>query len=140
MPILTGHRPLMQSGQDQNPDLPTRVIDCSPVQHEDVAMSKDAWRIPTGTICAVVCALCPITIAWFGHNYGFDRLRSDEDFRLWRVYVVEALFWVALLASIGLIVSARRWWSLAALVALPLLLITGVLSVTCSMWLDGTYF
>jgi len=105
-----------------------------------VVMSKDALRFVIAAVCALVCIACPITIAWFGETYGFDRLRSDEDFRLWRVYAVEGLFWVALLATIGFIVLARKWWWVAALVALPLLVITGMLSVTCSMWLDGTYF
>ena len=82
-------------------------------------MSKHAPRIAVAVVCVLVCVACPITIAWFGETYGFDRLRSDEDFRLWRVYVVEGLFWVALLASIGLIVLARKCWWVAALVALP---------------------
>jgi hypothetical protein len=112
----------------------------SPREDKAVVMSRDALRVSIAAICAIVCVACPIVIAWFGHTYGFDRLNSDAEFRSWRVYAVEALLWVALLATIGLIVSLRRWWWLGALVAVPLLVITAMLSVTCSMWLDGTYF
>ena len=103
-------------------------------------MSKDALRVSVAGICATVCIMAPITIVWYGYMYGFDRLESDDDFRIWRVYLVEGLFWVAGFATIGVIGSVGRWWWVAALVALPLLVVTGVLSVTCSMWLDGTYF
>src|SRR5262249_24301094 len=53
-----------------------------------VVMSKDVLRLAIAAICAIVCVACPITIDWFGEKYWFDRLRSDEDFRLWRVHVV----------------------------------------------------
>jgi len=105
-----------------------------------MAMSKDALRMSTSAICAVICVICPTTIVWFGCNYGYDRLASDNDFRSWRVDAVNALFWVAFLATGGFIVSMRRWWWLAALFALPLLGIAAVLAVTGAMWLDGTYF
>lgn len=106
----------------------------------EIVMATTKVRFATFGFCALVCVACPISIAWFGYHYGYDRLERDDDFKVWRVYAVELLFWFSFAATGGLLVSARRWWWLAALIALPLLILTGVLSISCSMWLDGTYF
>jgi hypothetical protein len=105
-----------------------------------ITMTKDsAWTACSG-VCAIVCVICPIAIAYLGHNYGFDRLDRDEDYQEWPGYAVDALFWIALFATVGCVVSMRRWWWLPALVLLPLLAVTAALAVTVGMWMDGTYF
>jgi hypothetical protein len=82
---------------------------------------------------------CPAAIGWLATSYGNSPLPDDHPEREWAVCAVDAIFWIALFATISFIVSARRWWWLAALVALPLLVFTGVLAVTGGMWIDGSY-
>lgn len=103
-------------------------------------MSRDAVRRLVAVFCALGCVACPLLIVWLGYAYGYDRLRSDDDYRAWHEYAVDALFWLAVLSTTGFIFSMRRWWRLAALVALPLLGVTGVLAALCGLWIDGTYF
>jgi len=104
-------------------------------------MNKDAKRSVVGTLCGLVCIACPVVIFWFGHTYGFDRLPSDADFRAWRVDVVEWLFGLSLVTTVGVLVAvSAQWRLLIAFIVVPLWVVTGFLSVTCSMWLDGTYW
>jgi hypothetical protein len=56
------------------------------------------------------------------------------------VFAIDTILSVALFATMSFIVSVRKWWWLAALVALPLLVVTGILAVTGGMWIEGTYF
>ena len=103
-------------------------------------MNKDALWLFVRAMCAIVCVACPLVIVWFGQAYGYDRLRSDDDYRSWRVSAIDALFLLAICSTGGFIVSMRRWWWLAALISLPLLCLTGVLAFTCGAWVEGTYF
>jgi hypothetical protein len=102
-------------------------------------LSKHALRFIVPAACAIVCLASPITICWLGYTYGFDRLRTDADYQSWRGDLVDAMFWIAIVSTSGLIVSMRRWWWLAALVSLPLLCVTAILALTCRMWIDGNY-
>src|SRR5438445_291673 len=91
-------------------------------------------------LSACVCLFCPLAIYRLAEEYGDGPLPLDDPQRGWAGMAVEVLFWVALCATISLIISARNWWPLAALVSLPLLILTGILAVTTEMWIDGTYF
>jgi hypothetical protein len=103
-------------------------------------MGKEATCWALAALCGLACLCCPCAIVWLGETYGFDRLPSDEDFRTWPLYAVDGLFWIDLCFTIGLIWSMRSWRWLGALVAVPLLVVTAVLAITCGMWIEGTYF
>jgi hypothetical protein len=103
-------------------------------------MSKDAVRRLVAVTCALVFAAHPFALIWLGYTYGFDRLRSDDDYQVWPDVAVDVLFWTAVLSSAGIMASMGRWWWLAALVLLPLLCAIGVLAIACGLWIDGTYF
>jgi hypothetical protein len=90
-------------------------------------------------ISCFICVACPTAIVWLGYNYGHDRLASDEEYRAWRSQAVDGLFWVAAASTLVAVAAASRRW-VAAVVLVPVLCVTGVLAVTCGMWLDGTYF
>ena len=91
-------------------------------------------------LSACVCLFCPLAIFWLGGEYGDSPFPRGHPERNWAVMAIDVLFWVALCATIALIISARRWWPLAVLVSIPLLILTGALAVTGGMWIEGTYF
>jgi hypothetical protein len=103
-------------------------------------MSNCAARGILAASCALVCAACPLVIAWLGCTYGPDSDPCGEPYETWPSVAVDLLLLTAALSTAGFVVSMWRWWWLAALVALALLGVTAVLAVTCGMWIDGSYF
>jgi len=91
-------------------------------------------------LSSCVCLFCPLAIYWLAEKYDHSPVPRGDPERDWAVTAVDVLFCIALCATISLIISARRWWPLAVLVSIPLLIVTGALAVTGGMWIDGTYF
>ena len=104
-----------------------------------MSVLKTSLRVTISALLGFICLICPAVIGWLATTYGNSQLPDDHPDRAWAVSAVDAIFWIALVATISFIVSARRWWWLAALVALPLLVFTSVLAVTGGMWIDGSY-
>lgn len=87
----------------------------------------------------MICLGCPVAIYLLAERFGNDPLPDDHLYHDLPSIAVDALFWIEACATSSLMISARKWWWLVALVALPLLVLTGVLAVTGGMWIDGTY-
>jgi hypothetical protein len=96
-------------------------------------------RLGALVLSALTCVCCPLAIAGLGCSYGFDRLPSDDAFRVWPLYAVDACFWADLIFTTLLIWLVPKWRLLAALIAVPLLCLTAMLAVTNGMWIDGSY-
>jgi hypothetical protein len=99
-----------------------------------------ALRFLVSAFLGHVCLACPVAIAWLAERFGNDPLPDGHPYQSWPSNAVDGLFLIALCATVAFIISARKWWWLAALVSLPLLVVTGILAVTGGMWIDGTYF
>jgi hypothetical protein len=102
-------------------------------------MRQVAWTLSL-TVCVAVCFVCPLGIAILGDTYGFDRLPSDDDFRIWPLHAIDALFIIELCSTVRLLFMMRGWGWVGAFVVIPMFVVTSMLAVTCGAWVEGTYF
>jgi hypothetical protein len=109
-------------------------------QRKDAFTNMTVLRLLAIALAGFVCLGCPAAIAWLAERFGNDPLPDGHPYQSWPGNAVDGLFWIAFCATIAFIVLARKWWWLAALVSLPVLVVTGLLAVTGGMWIDGTYF
>jgi hypothetical protein len=68
---------------------------------------------------------------------GFD---WDSDTIPWPIYLIDSLFWADAAFTGCLLWMMRGWRWLVAIVAVPSLCVTAVLTITGGMWIEGTYF
>jgi hypothetical protein len=73
----------------------------------------------------------------FQYAEGFDW--RDETVP-WPIYLIDSLFWADAVYTSLLVVLAGKWRWLSALVAVPALAVTAVLTITGGMWIDCSYF
>lgn len=105
-----------------------------------MSIKKAELRLLVAVFFGYICLACPVGIYWLAERFGNDPLPDDHPYQSWPGNAVDGLFLIALFATISFIISCRKWWWLAALVFLPLLVVTGILAITGGLWIDGTYF
>jgi hypothetical protein len=72
-------------------------------------------------------------------RFGPEPLPDGHPYQWWPSHTVDVLFLIAIVATAFCVSLAGKWWWLAGLIALPLLLATWVAFTFCGMWIDGTY-
>jgi hypothetical protein len=93
-------------------------------------MNVARWII--GIICGLTCVSCPFAIAWLGETYA--EKGYDYDYDPWPEEVINGLFWLAAVTTVGLIWSLRSWYRwVGAAVAVSLLVLTAFIAVGASI-------
>ena len=102
-------------------------------------MSTEAKRWLLAFVSLLACMACPAVMVVLAEKCDSGRNPNPDDIWLPSL-AVDTLFLVAVLFAVAVVCAMPRHRWIGVLIAIPLLIVTAVLAITCGLWIEGTYF
>jgi hypothetical protein len=91
-------------------------------------------------LCALVCLASPVALYAITMAFGAEKWRSNEEPVPVASYVMDVLFLIDLVSTVGLLCLVRGWWwFLSFVIAAPLLCLAGTIWLWGGLWVSGQW-